>query len=49
MVRLAADQAPDPQTRKMPPYILLNCTEDMAVLQREIFGPLLPVLRNNFV
>lgn len=29
--------------RKFPPHILLNVTDDMLVMQREIFGPLLPI------
>ncbi|WP_288132819.1 coniferyl aldehyde dehydrogenase [Microbulbifer sp.] len=33
----------DDKLRKFPPHILLNVTDDMAVMQREIFGPLLPV------
>lgn len=31
-------------TRKFPPTILLNVTDDMLVMQEEIFGPLLPVM-----
>lgn len=31
-------------TRKLPPTLLLNVTDDMAVMQEEIFGPLLPVV-----
>ncbi len=30
--------------RKMAPRIILHATEDMLVMQKEIFGPLLPVL-----
>jgi len=29
--------------RKFPPYLVLGATEDMMVLQEEIFGPLFPV------
>lgn len=29
--------------RKFPPTLLLGTTDDMAVMQREIFGPILPV------
>ena len=29
--------------RKIPPTIVLNATEDMKVMQEEIFGPVLPV------
>jgi coniferyl-aldehyde dehydrogenase len=31
-------------TRKMPLHIVLNATDDMQVLQEEIFGPILPVV-----
>ncbi len=37
----AAGAAPN---RKMPPALLLDVSERMAVMQEEIFGPLLPVL-----
>ncbi|OEY65751.1 coniferyl aldehyde dehydrogenase [Marinobacter sp. X15-166B] len=33
-----------PGTRKMPLTLILNATDDMQVLQDEIFGPLLPVI-----
>ncbi len=33
----------DDPLRKFPPHILINVNEDMDVMQREIFGPLLPV------
>ncbi|MES1198686.1 MAG: coniferyl aldehyde dehydrogenase [Pseudomonadota bacterium] len=29
--------------RKIPPTLILNATDDMGVMQEEIFGPLLPV------
>ncbi|TWX68066.1 coniferyl aldehyde dehydrogenase [Colwellia demingiae] len=31
------------QTRKIPPYIVINTSEDMLIMQDEIFGPLLPI------
>ncbi|MES1200509.1 MAG: coniferyl aldehyde dehydrogenase [Pseudomonadota bacterium] len=31
--------------RKMPPTLILGATDDMGVMQEEIFGPLLPVRR----
>lgn len=34
----------DPQTRRMPPVILLNVTDEMTVMRDEIFGPILPVV-----
>ena len=33
----------DPARRKLAPTILVGVTDDMAVMQEEIFGPLLPV------
>lgn len=30
-------------SRKLAPHLVLNATEDMAIMQEEIFGPLLPV------
>jgi coniferyl-aldehyde dehydrogenase len=32
-------------SHKMPLHIVLNATDDMAVMQQEIFGPVLPVMR----
>jgi coniferyl-aldehyde dehydrogenase len=43
VINLLEGQQPDPALRKMPPYIILNPTDEMEVLQREIFGPLLPI------
>jgi coniferyl-aldehyde dehydrogenase len=34
---------PDPGTRRIPPTLLLGVTEDMAVAQEEVFGPVLAV------
>ncbi|HEY5945129.1 MAG TPA: coniferyl aldehyde dehydrogenase [Kofleriaceae bacterium] len=31
------------QLRKFPPHLILDVTDDMLVMQNEIFGPLLPV------
>lgn len=33
----------DPVHRKMAPTLVLNATDDMAVMQEEIFGPILPI------
>ncbi|UTW06182.1 coniferyl aldehyde dehydrogenase [Pseudomonas benzenivorans] len=35
---------PEPQGRRMPHCLLLNVTDEMRVMQEEIFGPLLPVI-----
>ncbi|MCO1334202.1 coniferyl aldehyde dehydrogenase [Microbulbifer sp. OS29] len=34
----------DSELRKFPPHILTNVDDDMLVMQREIFGPLLPII-----
>jgi coniferyl-aldehyde dehydrogenase len=39
---LGADQ-PNPDTRKIPPHLVLNPNDDMQIMQDEIFGPLLPI------
>jgi len=33
----------DASSRKIAPHLVLNVTEDMAIMQEEIFGPLLPI------
>ncbi len=43
LVDLSGGQAPNPETRKFPPHLVLDTTADMAVTQREIFGPIMPV------
>lgn len=43
LVNLAPGQSPDPAKRKFPPHLVLHLTEDMAISQREIFGPILPI------
>ncbi len=35
---------PDPAQRYLPPTLLTHVTDEMRVMQEEIFGPLLPVL-----
>jgi coniferyl-aldehyde dehydrogenase len=44
LVNIAGNQAPNAETRKLPPSLALDLTPDMTLLQREIFGPILPVL-----
>ncbi len=39
-----AGETEDPAAHKMIPTLVLDATEDMAILQDEIFGPLLPVV-----
>jgi coniferyl-aldehyde dehydrogenase len=43
VVNLAPDQKPNASRRILPPHIVLDATEDMTILQEEIFGPLLPI------
>ncbi len=43
IVNLAEGQNPNPNLRKFAPHAVLNPTEDMVVMQREIFGPILPI------
>jgi coniferyl-aldehyde dehydrogenase len=38
-----ASEAPDPASRKLLPALILDVDETMAVMQEEIFGPLLPI------
>lgn len=33
----------DPRTRKIAPHLVLDVTEEMDIMQTEIFGPLLPI------
>ena len=42
-INLFAGQTPDAALRNFPLTLLFNVTDDMLVMQREIFGPLLPV------
>jgi coniferyl-aldehyde dehydrogenase len=43
LINLVEGQTPDRALRKMPPHLVLNPTDDMEIMQREIFGPLLPI------
>ena len=45
VVSLAPQGEPDadPVTRKIAPQLVLNVSDEMAIMQEEIFGPLLPV------
>ncbi len=42
-VNLLPNQTPDVGKRKFPITAVFNVTDDMDIMQREIFGPLLPV------
>jgi len=43
LVNLAGTQTPNAALRKFAPHLVLNPTEEMQVMQREIFGPILPI------
>lgn len=43
LVDLSGGQPANAKTRKFPPHLVLDTTADMQVMQREIFGPIMPV------
>lgn len=45
VINLGSENEPayDETSRKMAPHLVLNVTDDMAIMQEEIFGPLLPI------
>lgn len=43
VINLCKQQKPDQGRRIMAPHLVINVTEDMQVMQREIFGPILPI------
>ncbi len=43
IVNLFENQQPDAERRIFPPHIVLDVTDEMEIMQREVFGPLLPV------
>ena len=44
VIDLATRQPSGSQSRMFPPILLLDVTDDMAVMKEEIFGPILPVV-----
>ncbi len=44
LVNLALGQESAPELRKISPHLVLNATPEMILMQREIFGPILPVI-----
>ena len=44
LVNLAPGQVADADRRRLAPHLVLNPSADMLVMQREIFGPILPVI-----
>ena len=43
VVNLFPGQTPNKKLRKFPLHLVFNVSDDMDIMQREIFGPLLPV------
>ncbi len=43
LVPLIPEATFNDQLRKIPPYLVLDVTDDMTIMQEEIFGPLFPV------
>jgi coniferyl-aldehyde dehydrogenase len=44
LVNLTPGQQTAPGMRKFPPHLVLNTSDDMVLVQREIFGPIMPVI-----
>jgi coniferyl-aldehyde dehydrogenase len=44
LINLAEGQETSNGLRKLAPHLVLDASEDMLLLQREIFGPILPIL-----
>lgn len=44
VINLNEGQSADAATRKLPLHLVLNTSADMSVRQRELFGPILPVM-----
>ena len=40
---LPSGESPDAAARRLPPTLIVGARDDMAVMQEEIFGPLLPI------
>jgi coniferyl-aldehyde dehydrogenase len=44
LINLAEGQESKPGQRKMAPHLVLGTSGDMVLMQREIFGPILPII-----
>ncbi len=44
LVPLVPDASFNDVLRKIPPYLVLDVTDDMMIMQEEVFGPLFPVM-----
>lgn len=49
IVNLAPSQKLDSKKRKIAPHIVLGATDDMRLMQEEIFGPLLPITHQSLI
>ena len=45
IVTIPEGAAPDPETRRIPPTLVVGANESMQLMHEEIFGPILPVER----
>lgn len=43
VINLLPGAQPDPALQKIPPMLVLDVTDDMVLMQEEIFGPILPI------
>lgn len=43
LINLCPKAKPEAGSIKFPPHLVLNVTDDMQIMQQEIFGPLLPI------
>ena len=43
VINLAPNQKPNAAQRKLAPHVVLDVSDDMMIMQEEIFGPLLPI------
>ena len=44
LINLSEGQTSAPGSRKLPLHLVLNTSDDMILMQREIFGPIMPVI-----
>jgi coniferyl-aldehyde dehydrogenase len=43
VINLLGDDKADAETRKIPPHLVLDPSDDMLIMREEIFGPILPI------
>jgi len=42
-INLSVEDKPNADSRKMPPYLVVDPGDDLLIMQEEIFGPILPI------